>query len=167
MNPDRAIALVLAISLGVVLLLGLWLLRGARPDAEPRADAPTMGPSATEPPRPTATPAVGTVPVSARGFRLAGTVVGDLSYAIIEDPTGANQLYRPGQTVPGLGEITAIDADRITLSGSGGSFTLLLGPAPTTTPTPLRLDASGSRPSPVVTPARRLPHDRSGSESSP
>ncbi len=166
MNPDRAIAIILALSLVVVLLLGAWLLRRAHREPEPAPATPTM--TAQPSVAPTATPGVAAAPASAHGYRLAGTVVGDLSYAIIEDPSGVNQLYRPGQAVPGLGEIVEIEADRITLAGSGGTFVLQLAPAPTTTPTTLpRKEPSAAQPSSAATPGRRPPRDRSGFESSP
>lgn len=168
MKPDRAIAFVLGISLTVVLLLGLWLLHGAAGDNAAPAPAPTAPPTAEPPPPPTVTPGViAAPPPAAHGYRLAGTVVGDMTYAIIEDPSGVNRLYRPGQTVPGLGQITAIDADRITLAGSDGTFALQIAPAPTTTPTGLRPDLSGAPSASPVTPARRPTRDRSTSESSP
>ena len=165
MNADRAIALILALSVAVVLLLGIWLLRRAHAPAP--VPEPTM--AATSPPSPiaTATPTSGGVPAAARGYRLAGTVVGDLAYAIIEDPHGGNQLYHPGQTIPGLGQLTGIEADRITLAGSDGSFALQLAPAPTLTATPPRSEPAGSASASVATPAsppRRVP---SRFESSP
>ena len=168
MNPDRAIAFVLGLSLVVVLLLGAWLLHsGARGTAEP-APAPTAPPALTPSALPTATPGViAAPPPAAHGYRLAGTVVGDMTYAIIEDPKGVNQLYRPGQAVPGLGQITAIDADSITLAGSDGTFALQIAPAPTNTPTALRADLTATHPAALVTPAQRLTRDRSTSESSP
>jgi hypothetical protein len=164
MNPDRAIAFVLAISVLAVLLLGVWLLRGAHSDTE-TATPTVVAESAT--PAPTVTPPVATAPPAASGYRLAGTVVGDLTYAIIEDPHGANQLYRVGQTAPGLGEITAIEADRITVTGSEGSFVLQLAPAPPSTPTPLRTALPRAESASVPTLARPPQPDRSKSEPSP
>jgi hypothetical protein len=164
MNPDRAIAVILAVSLGVVLLLGIWLLRRAHSGVETTPSTPT----ATAAPTfvaPTVTPGVAVQSV-ASGYRLAGTVVGDLSYAIIEDPRGANQLYHLGQTVPGLGEVTAIEANSITLAGKDGTLALQLAPAATTTPTP-RAGPARSEWSPAATPAHRLRRDQSESESSP
>src|SRR4030095_13464640 len=123
MNPDRAIAAILTLSVLVVLLLGIWLLRRSHDDSEPPAATPTVTAVAAPPtPAPTAvtTPTV----AAAEGYRLAGTVVGDLSYAIIEDPHGTNQLYRPGQTIPGPGEVITLEADRITLAGDGGTIAL-------------------------------------------
>jgi hypothetical protein len=167
MNPDRAIAFALATSLAVVLLIGVWLLHRAPHDAEAPSPAPTVPTTGAPALPPTATPGVAAPPAAAHGYRLAGTVVGDMTYAIIENPSGVNQLYRPGQTVPGLGQITAIDADRVTLTGSDSTFALQLAPAPTTTPTVPRIDLSGTRPALLVTPGQRPTHDRSTSESSP
>lgn len=166
MNPDRAVAFALATSLAVVLLLGLWLLHRAPHDAAAPTPLPTAATTA-EPPPPTATAGIAAPPAAAHGYRLAGTVVGDLTYAIIEDPHGANRLYRPGQTVPGLGQITAIDADRVTLVGSDSTFALQLASAPTSTPTAPRIDLSGTRPALPVTPVQRPTRDQSTSESSP
>ena len=164
MNPDRAIALVLAVSVIAVLLLGVWLLRSAHRDTE--MPPPTV---VELPPTPaaTVTPPAATAPPAASGYRLAGTVVGDLAYAIIVDPHGANQLYRIGQTVPGLGALTAIEADRVTMSGSEGSFVLQLAPAPPSTPTPVRPALPRAESASAPTPARPPQPDRSRSESSP
>ena len=165
MNPDRAAAFALSVSLAAILALGLWLLRTAPKQEETAAAAPTL--TAPQPAAPTATAGVTGLPAAARGYRLAGTVVGDMTYAIIEDPRGANQLYRPGQSVPGLGQITAIGADSITLAGSDGSYELQLAPAPTLTPTVQRPDLSGGRLPPLITPVPRPTRDLSSSESSP
>jgi hypothetical protein len=167
MNADRAIAIILALSLALVLALGVWLLRHAQSGAEPAPPPPTPTPPPEPTAAPTATPGMAAAPAAAYGYRLAGTVVGDLSYAIIEDPSGVNQLYRPGQTVPGLGQLIEIEADRVTVAGSDGTFALQLAPAPTTTPTLPRMESSASRSPSVATPAQRPPPDRSGFESSP
>lgn len=166
MNPDRAIAVILGLSLAVVLALGVWLLQRAHRDSEPPPPGtPTATPSPLPPAAPTATP--GAAAALAQRYRLAGTVVGDLSYAIVEDPNGANQLYRPGQTIPGLGEVNAIEADRITLVDGDTTLVLQLAPAPTTTPTLGRAETGDSSTSSVATPAPRRRRDRSRSESSP
>jgi hypothetical protein len=165
MNPDRAAALALSVSLAAILALGLWLLRA--PPKEKQTAAAAATPTAPRLVPATATAAVIGPPAAARGYRLAGTVVGDMTYAIIEDPRGANQLYRPGQTVPGLGQITAIGSDSITLAGNDGSYELQLAPAPTLTPTVQRPDVSGGRLPPMITPVPRPRRDRSESESSP
>jgi len=166
MNPDRAIAAILTLSVLVVLLLGIWLLRRAHTDSEPPAATPTVT-AAVAPP--TAVPTAATSPTvaAAEGYRLAGTVVGDLSYAIIEDPHGGNQLYRPGQTIPGLGEVITIEADRITLAGSDGTIALQLAPGATPTPEALATVTAATEYDADTTPVRRRRRDRSESESSP
>jgi hypothetical protein len=165
MNPDRAIAMILGLSLAVVLALGLWLLRRTEP-ASPPPPSPAIG-TPTVPPTvgPTRTPAAAAI--AARGYRLAGTVVGDLSYAIIEGPNGVNQLYRPGQIIPDIGEVIAIEADRIRLAGSDGDIVLQLAPGPTTTPAPRATETAASEPEPDTTPVRRPRRGRSESESLP
>jgi hypothetical protein len=165
MNPDRAIGLILALSLAVVLTLGIWLLRRGAGDSEPPPVTPSVTPTASPALLPTATPA--SAAAVAPGYRLAGTVVGDLSYAIIEDPNGANHLYRPGQVIPGLGEVTVIDADRIVVAGSGGDIILQIAPAPTATPSLRRTEPIELPIPPEATPAARRRRDRSESESSP
>jgi hypothetical protein len=166
MNPDRAIAVILGLSLAVVLALGVWLLQRAHSDgAPPPPGTPTATPSPLPPAAPTATP--GAAALLARRYRLAGTVVGDLSYAIVEDPNGVNRLYRPGQIIPELGEVRTIEADRITLVDGATTLVLQLAPAPTTTPTLQRAESRESSSPSVVTPAPRRQRDRSTSESSP
>lgn len=162
MNPDRAIGAILAISLAAVLLLGIYLLTSNRSSSTPPlTPSPTAGA-----PSPAASPTVTFgPPAAALGYRLAGTVVGDLAYAIIVDPKGNNQLYRPGQTVPTLGVVRSVEADQITLEGSDGVFALQLAPGPTDTPTTARTPLP-TRSSGAVTPARSL-RVRSESESSP
>ena len=166
MNTDRAITAILTGSLLVVLALGLWLVWDAHTDVPP-PPPPTVPPppAATASAPPTAAGPSTTPPKAAIGHRLAGTVVGDVRYAIIENPDGSNALYRPGQIVPGLGELLDITEDSVTLDGDDGSFLLRISAAPTTTPT-LRLPtttAADDEPTPEV----RRRRDRSESESSP
>lgn len=154
MNPDRAIAAILAASVAAVLALGSWLLWSAHrvPPAPPTAAAT----AAVEAIR-TATAAV--IPAAARDFRLAGTVVGDVTYAIVENRNGGNTLVQPGQIVSGLGQVVAISDTQITVEADGQQFALVLSAAPTPTQAP----TSAAIP---TTPAP-LPRDRSGAESSP
>lgn len=160
MNNDRAIAAILGVSIAVVLLLGIWLLRRSHREVEPPA-TPTAATVASPTPQVTAKP-TGGVPDAARGYRLAGTVVGDLSYAIVVDPQGHNQLYRPGQSIPNLGVVTSIEADRIGVDGGDGTFALQLAPGPTDTVTPPR-----SATAIVATPEPPPRRARSRFESSP
>jgi len=151
MNPERAIGIILALSLAVVLGLGTWLLWRGRHGPPPPA-APTASPSATATGTASATP-TGAIPVAARGYRLAGTVVGDVTYAIVEKPEGGNELLRPGQVLRGVGQVVAIDEERITIEGNDGRFELPLASAPTVTPT--REAPGAASPSPALpTPGR-------------
>jgi hypothetical protein len=165
MNPDRAIAMILGLSLAVVLALGIWLLRRDNRVSSAPPSPVIVTPTAPPTVGPSITPAAAAI--AARGYRLAGTVVGDLSYAIIEGPNGVNQLYRPGQTIPDIGEVIAIEADRIRLAGSDGDIVLQLAPGPTTTPAPRSTETVAAETELDTTPARRPRRGRSASESSP
>lgn len=164
MNPDRAIGAILAISLAAVLLLGIYLLTSNRRDGS--GATPPSSPTAATPVTVATATATAGPPPAASGYRLAGTVVGDLAYAIIVDPQGNNQLYRPGQTVPQLGVVRSVEASAVTIEGSGGLFSLQLAPGPTDTPTVVRPPSVATRSPSAVTPARSL-RARSASESSP
>lgn len=158
MSPERAIAILLAVSLAVVLALGGWLLWRARHAAPPPPPPePTAAPSATPAPTP-----AGEIPEAARGYRLAGTVIGDVTYAILELPGGGNELVRPGQILRGIGQVVAIDEYRIVVAGDEGEFALPLAAAPTATPTRVIW-----RSEPPSSPAPTPPPDRSAFESSP
>lgn len=157
MNPDRAIGLILACCVGAVVVLGTWLLwhaRHAPPPPPPATATPTLTDTAT----PTATP-TGAVPRAAAGYRLAGTVVGDVAYAVIESPAGRSELIRTGQILKGVGQVTAIEEDRVVIAGADGDFALRVAAAPTTTATPVF--------TPITAAPTPPPRARSGSESSP
>lgn len=154
MNPDRAIGVILSLSVGAVLLLGSWLLwraHHAPPPAPPATATPSSPPTAEA----TAT-ATGALPRAAAGYRLAGTVVGDVAYAVIVSPAGHSELVQPGQVVPDLGRLIAVDQDRVTFAGADGPFALRVAAAPTVTPTAVV--------TPPTVPPPRVP---SASESSP
>jgi len=155
MNPDRAIGAILAASLALVLGIGAWVIwRAHHPTAPP--PTPTASPSATPTETATATPS-GVIPAAARGYRLAGTVVGDVTYAIIETPQGGSELLRPGQVLHGVGQLLTIDENHVVIDGSDGHFEMQLASAPTATPT-----------LPLATPSPAPPtRARSASESSP
>lgn len=155
MNPDRAIGVILSLSVGAVLLLGTWLLWRAHHAPPPQPPA-TATPSGTPTAEATAT-ATGALPRAALGYRLAGTVVGDVAYAVIVSPAGRSELVRPGQIVPDLGQLTAVDQDRVTIAGVDGPFVLRVAAAPTVTPTAVATP-------PTAPPPTRAP---SASESSP
>jgi hypothetical protein len=131
-NPDRAIGVILAACVAAVLLLGGSLLWRAH--APPPA-APTAPPTATPTETARATP-TGDLPEAARRYRLAGTVAGGVSYAILEGPGGQSDLLQPGEVVRGLGQVIAIGEDSITIEGDAGRFELRVAPAPTVTVTP-------------------------------
>ena len=149
MNPDRAIALI----------LGAVARRRARARRVAAAARPQRTASRRRPRRrrrrrrrrpsaPTATPARG------RGRRArisAGRDRGRRS--VVRHHRGSERgepVVSPGTDIPGLGEVTAIEEDRITLAGSDGTLVLQLAPAPTTTPTLRRAEsAESSTPSAV------------------
>ncbi|HSQ00326.1 MAG TPA: hypothetical protein VL049_24160 [Candidatus Dormibacteraeota bacterium] len=156
MNTDRAIGIILSLSVGAVLGLGTWLLWHAHhaPPPEPQA---TVTPSITPTAEATAT-VTGAIPRAAVGYRLAGTVVGDVSYAVIVAPGGHSELVRTGQILKGLGQLTSIEQDRVTIVGDDGTFDLRVASAPTVTATAV------VTPPTAVPPPTRVP---SVSESSP
>lgn len=160
MSTQRFIAGLLIACLALVFLLGWWIRRlhqAPVPPFEPTATALPAVTAITLAPAPTASVAT--------HYRLAGTVVGDASYAVIEHPDGTNELYRPGQEVPGLGRLVRVEADRATLSGKHGPIDLKLAPAPISTPTPPSPPPSATPH--AVTPAHQPPHAPSERGSSP
>ncbi len=80
----------------------------------------------------TALPALA-APTTKPLYRLAGTVVGDIRYAIIEAPGGSNDLYHVGESIPGLGTLTDIQANSVSIAGPDGAFDLNLAPGATPT----------------------------------
>ncbi len=153
LNPDRVIGAILTVCVVAVLALGsglLWRSRQAPPAAP--MELATMTPTAS--PRVTAT---GNLPETARRYRLAGTVAGAVSYAILEGPGGTNELLQPGQVVRGLGQVIAIGEDSITIEDESGRFELRIAPAPTVTAAPTLA------PPPTLGPPRRAPSRRESS----
>jgi hypothetical protein len=67
-------------------------------------------------------------------YRLAGTVVGDRLYAIIEAPGGGNELYGIDADVPGIGKLIAVGPNWATFESDGSRFDMRLAAAPTPTP---------------------------------
>ncbi len=163
MNPRRVILGILAACLVTALLLGGWLRLRAREgvlhrDAD-RSSPPSPSATVTETPSPTMTVAV--------RHRLAGTVVGDMEFAVVDDPSGSSELYRPGQTVPGLGRLVAVEAERAVFEGESGRIELRLLPPPTPTKS---ATARAGPPHPAaweITPAGRRWPFPSASEPSP
>jgi hypothetical protein len=159
MNPQRFIVSLLALCLLAVFALGLYLRRSGEPPTPPVVNTPTAAPKPTETTLPDVTAHV--------DHRLAGTVVGDEQYVIIEHPDGRNELYRPGQTVPGLGKVGEIGADNAVFEADGRRITLRLLPAPTPTvgiPTSAAPEVEATPNPKRVEPPRP---GRSDSESSP
>ncbi len=157
MNPDRAIGLILSLSVAAVLALGTWLLWRAH-HAPPPAPPPTASPSTTPTATVTAT-ATGVLPRAAAGYRLAGTVVGSVTYAVVESPAGRSELVRAGQILKGLGQLTSIEVDRITIVGDDGPFVLRVAAAPTVTSTPIVTWTSAPPPTPVPSASESSPSD--------
>jgi hypothetical protein len=159
MNVQRFIASLLALCLLLVFALGLYLRRSGEPSSPPASSSPTAAPKPTE----TATPDA----AAHVEHRLAGTVVGDEQYVVVEHPDGRNELYRPGQTVPGLGKVGQIGPDNATFEADGRRITLRLLPAPTPT---LGTPASAPQEVEATPDPKRVeppPPGRSGSGSSP
>jgi len=124
----RILAAILA---AVLFAIIAWLAGRSYRGPVPR---PTHVPAATLAATPTAdVPQPSPSPLR---HRLAGTVVGDVRYAVIEDPNGGNELYRPGQTVPNLGLLVEVDARAAVFESDGRRFELELKPAATPTPGP-------------------------------
>jgi hypothetical protein len=149
MKPERAIFWILTGCLAFVLVLGLGILRRGTPTRPSPAPATASVSATRTPTEPRAPKRTATV-----RHRLAGTVIGDVRYAVIEDPEGQSDLYRPGETVPGLGRLLEVEADRATFEGEEVRFEIRLAPAPTAPPTPSPLATSGpfGSPSPATSP---------------
>jgi hypothetical protein len=142
----------LPLLLAAALLLGLWALIRGTPQTPPAAVA-----TGTPTPSPPAAPrAAAPTPLA---HRLAGTVIGDVQYAIIEHTDGTTELYRPGDEVPGLGRLVAIDARAAHFERDGGRLRLAIVPAATATPTASRAPTGAAAhrtltPRPPAAPAR-------------
>ena len=118
-----------ALLLLLVLVSGYWLwgrLLGSpapAPTGVPPVATALAAVSRTVTAAPAAAPA---------GYRLAGVAVGEPdSFAVIEAPNGANVLYRVNASVPGLGRLLHIEAERVVVEGTNGQFDLWLMPAAT------------------------------------
>jgi hypothetical protein len=156
LNADRAIGAILAACVAAIIALGSGLLWRARQAPPP---PPTALATATPTSSPRATP-TGALPEAARQYRLAGTVAGAVSYAILEGPGGTNELLQPGEVIRGLGQVIAIGEDSITIEDESGRFELRIAPAPTVTAAPTLA------PPPTLGPPRRAPSRRESSLSS-
>jgi hypothetical protein len=148
MNTRISLLLILA-ALTLALFLFWILTRDVGVEPVPPPSPPPSFEASPHPPQ--GTPPPGSPVATKSGYRLAGTVVGDALYAVIEQPDGSNDLYRPGQTVPGLGRLVDLAADRATFEGSDGRIELQLVPAstPTVTPSPEEKATSAPTTQPV------------------
>lgn len=128
----------------VIAVLGWFAGRSYQRSGQP----PTAAPTATA--LLTPTPAVPLPTPSPPHHRLAGTVVGDVRYAVIEDPSGRNDLYRPGQTIPDLGVLVEVGPRSAVIEHEGTRFELQLAAAPTPTlaPTPEETEEELTEPTP-------------------
>ncbi|HXQ23914.1 MAG TPA: hypothetical protein VN812_19695 [Candidatus Acidoferrales bacterium] len=130
MQPPR-VALGLILLLLLVLASGYWLwgrLTSA-PPPQPSGAPPTTAATPTAPASPTPTPVQ-----APPGYRLAGVAVGEpVSYAVVEAPNGVSTLYHLHESVPGLGRLVRIEAERVVVEATGGQFELWLMPAATPT----------------------------------
>ncbi len=124
----------LAVLLFAVALTWYLARRTATPQPPLAAPTPTV---AFSPPPPAPDQEDAESPAPHGTHRLAGTVVGDLLYAIIEAPDGTNGLYVIDEFVPDLGKLVAIGEKSATFEGRNGRFDLklLAAPAPTAAPT--------------------------------
>jgi hypothetical protein len=125
---QRFIVALLATCLLLVLALGWWLRRTPAP---PHPSVPAATSTPTPAIESTPSPVSRITAAEQTRYRLAGTVVGDAEYVVIEHPDGRSDLYRPGQVVEGLGRLVAIGADSAAFEGDGGRVELHLLPAAT------------------------------------
>jgi hypothetical protein len=129
LSPRAAVWLTLLL-VALVLVSGFWLFSRLQPATPTRL----LGPPPTWTPKRASTASAATARAPA-GYRLAGVAVGEPeSFAVVEAPGGMNALYRNGDTVPGLGRIERIEAERIVVRGDAGEIELWLTPAATPTP---------------------------------
>ncbi len=124
MNEKLLIAII-----ALLLILVGWLLLRSPSAPQPPAVEPSAV-SAT-PTKAAALPAAAASP--SPGYRLAGTVVGDVQYAIIEAPDGSNRLYHVDDDIPGLGTLLEIHGLSAKFRGTDGEFELPLLAAPSPT----------------------------------
>ncbi len=124
---------ILAAIAAVILTAALaWFAgRSYSRSSQPPAPPPSFTAAAATP-----TPTAPQPSPSPVGYRLAGTVVGDVRYAVIEDSHGENELYRPGQVVPDLGSLVEVEPHVAIFESDGRRFELHLTSAATPTPEP-------------------------------
>lgn len=139
-----------------------WRLHGPDTETPPPAIVATSAPSTPRkgeiPPTPTA-PSV--------AHRLAGVALGNVRYAVVEQPDGSTALYRAGDDVPGLGQIVEVTENSATFDGPDGRVRLSVKPPPSPTPAPVPpTEAAESKTAPVAFTGSPAP-DRSATVSPP
>ncbi len=127
----RALAALLAL-LAALLVLAAWFLW-------PAASPPPAVIGATRTPTPapaTPAPEAAAAPTHAAGaYRLAGVAAGnDFQVAVFESPDGQTEMYRVGDTIPGLGKLVRVEERRAVVTGEHGDVDFTIRPAPTPSP---------------------------------
>lgn len=125
-SAERTLTGLLLLALAGITVAGLWFgFPVPKPETPP--PTPTAKPAAS--PTPTPTP-VRPPP----GYRLAGVAQSGTTFlAVIENPKGRQSLHRVDDEVAGLGRVSAIGDDSVTIAVEGGDFVLRVGPAATPT----------------------------------
>jgi hypothetical protein len=158
MQPTRIALLVTALLVAFAVLSGVWLWERLSSTEAPPPHPPANTPAVAVAPKASPSAAPLRPPP---GYRLAGVAVGDPdSFAVIEAPNGATALYRLDADVPGLGRLTRIDAERVTVHSEQGELEMWLAPAATATATLARSPSART-----PTPKRPLPS--SGGDTAP
>jgi len=148
----RLLAVILALTAAALLL---WAVLRERP--APLDAAPTAAPATSATPTSVAVAAATT---AVHGYRLAGTAAGLRGrYAVFEDPSGATEMYKVGEEVPGLGRLLFVGETEATVATTSGETRFRVRPAPTKLPESTPTAERVRKPSPTPAP--------SGSGSSP
>jgi hypothetical protein len=147
----RVLAALLARVAAALLVRTLW-----QRASEPERPAPT--PAAT----PTSTATHSPPPTPAQGFRLAGTAAGLRGrYAVFEDPSGATEMYKVGDEIPGLGRLLRVGELDAAVTTSTGEVQYRVRPAPTKLPesTPSAKRVRKPAPTPDPSESESFPSD--------
>ncbi len=125
-----------AIAVLALAIVATWTLARRTAPTSPPAPAATRTPGMVT--NPTAAVAASSTasPTEGATHRLAGTVVGDVLYAIVEAPDGSNELYGIDEFVPDVGKLVAVGTKSATFEGRNGRFEMKLVAAPPPTPRP-------------------------------
>lgn len=133
-RPSPTVPLFPALAALVAAIAVTWFVarRGGAPDPVPplpEATATTV--AIATPIEPAVAPATAS---PGPAYRLAGTVVGDRLFAVIEAPDGSNELYAIGADVPQLGKLVVVAASYVTFEGEQGRYDMPLQAGATPTP---------------------------------